>query len=67
MPPKIKKGMWINEAVVEAMDDIERGTHTIRRANKSWNIPMSSLVNHLNEKPDLGKWGQEVCLHKKKM
>jgi hypothetical protein len=32
------------------MDVIERGAHSIRRVNKSWNIPMSSLVDHLNEK-----------------
>ncbi len=42
--------MWTNEVLEEAMDVIEKGTHSIRKANKSWNIPMSSLVDHLNGK-----------------
>jgi len=32
------------------MDVIERGTYSIMKANKSSNIPMSSLFDHLNEK-----------------
>jgi hypothetical protein len=48
--PKIRRGMWTNEVLEEAMDVIEKGTHSIRKANKSWNIPMSSLVDHLNGK-----------------
>jgi hypothetical protein len=57
VPPKVKRSVWTNELLEEAMDVIERGTHSIRRANKSWNVPMSSLVDHLNEKLDLGRWG----------
>jgi hypothetical protein len=41
----------------EAMDIIERKTHSIRRANKSWNIPMSSLVDNLNGKTRSWKMG----------
>ncbi len=40
--------MWTNEALEEAMDAIERGTHSIRKVNKSWNIPMNSFINHPN-------------------
>jgi hypothetical protein len=37
------------------MDVVERGSHSLRRANKSWNIPMNSLLNHLNGKTRLKK------------
>lgn len=41
------------------MDVIEKMTNSLMRVNKSWNIPLSSLSNHLN-----GKKIQEdgVCL-----
>ncbi len=42
--------MWMDEALEIAMDVVERGTHSLRRANMPWNIPMSSLSNHLNGK-----------------
>jgi hypothetical protein len=57
VPPKIKKGMWINEALKEAMDVIQRRTNSIRWVSKSWNIPMSSLVDHLNGKTKSKKMG----------
>jgi hypothetical protein len=57
VPPKTRKGMWTNEALEKAMDVIERKTHSIRRASKSWNIPMSSLVDHLNRKTRSKKMG----------
>jgi hypothetical protein len=48
------------------MDIIEKGTHSIRRANKSWNIPTSSLVDHLNGKTISRKMGLGSVLTKKK-
>jgi hypothetical protein len=57
MPSKTKKGMWPNETLEKTMDVIERGTHSLRRANKSWNILMSSLVHHLNGKTGSKKMG----------
>jgi hypothetical protein len=57
VPPKIKRGMWTSEMLEEAMDVIERRTHSIRKANKSWNIPMNSLVDHLNGKTRSKKMG----------
>jgi len=48
----------------EAMDVIEKGTHSIRKANKSWNIPMSSLVDHLNGKTKSRKMGPKGVLTK---
>jgi len=32
------------------MDVVENGTYSLRRASRAWNIPMSSISNHLNEK-----------------
>jgi len=48
--PKTERSMWIDEMLEVAMDVVEKGTHSLRRANKSWNIPMSSIVDHLNGK-----------------
>jgi hypothetical protein len=48
--------MWTNEVLKVTMGVIERGTHSLRRANKSWKIPMNSLADHLNEKPNLRRW-----------
>ncbi len=56
--------MWTNEALEEAMDAIERGIYSIRRASKSWNIPMNSLVDRLNEKTKSKKMGLEGVLTK---
>jgi hypothetical protein len=55
--PKIERGMWINEMLEIAMDVVERWAHSLRRANKSWNIPMSSIVDHLNGKTISEKMG----------
>ncbi len=67
MPSTIKKGMWINEAFKTTMDVVERGTHSLRKASKSWNIPMSSCSNHLNGKINPLRQGQKRCLQKKKI
>jgi hypothetical protein len=57
MPSKTKRGTWTNETLEVTMDVVERGTHYLRRANRSWNIPMNSLVDHLNGESK-SKWGQ---------
>jgi hypothetical protein len=44
------------------MDVVERGTHSLRKVNKSWDIPMNSITNHLNGKTIFRKMGQKVCL-----
>jgi hypothetical protein len=49
--------MWIDETLKSAMDVVERGTHSLKKANKSWNIPMSSIVDHLNGKTMSRKLG----------
>lgn len=39
VPSKTKRNRWI-----------ERIIHSLRKANKSWNTPISSLADHLNGK-----------------
>jgi hypothetical protein len=46
------------------MDVIERRTHSQRRPYKSWKIPMSSLVDHLNGKIKSNKMGPKRVLIK---
>jgi hypothetical protein len=57
MFPKIKIGMWIDEALKATMDVVDKETHSLRRASKSWNIPMNSIVDHLNGKTKSKKMG----------
>jgi hypothetical protein len=57
MPLTIRRSMWTNEALKTTMDVVEKGTHSLRRTNKSWNIPMNSLSNHLNGKTRFRKMG----------
>lgn len=64
MPSKTKIGMWTNETLETTMNDVEKGTHFLKRANMSWNILMNSLVDDLNGKTK-SKWGQEMCLQQK--
>jgi hypothetical protein len=42
--------MWINEPLEVVMDDVERGRCSLRKANMSWNIILSSFFDHLNKK-----------------
>jgi hypothetical protein len=39
------------------MDVVERRIHSSRKANKSWNIPMSSFFDHINGKTRSQKMG----------
>jgi hypothetical protein len=32
------------------MDIVERQVNSMKKANKHWNVPFSSLCNHLNDK-----------------
>jgi hypothetical protein len=45
--PLITKGKWTNEALEEAMDAIENGTISLRKASRHWNVPLTSLFEHL--------------------
>jgi hypothetical protein len=41
------KGKWTNETLKEAMEVVERGMHSLRGLNRAWNIPITSLSDHL--------------------
>jgi hypothetical protein len=57
--------MWTDKTLEATMDVVERGTHSLRRANKLWNIPMSSTTDHLNGKTRFRKMGQRGVLTRK--
>jgi hypothetical protein len=62
MLSKTSRSMWANETLEVVMDVIERGTHSLRKANKLWNISMNSLANHLNGKTKSMKMGPRGVL-----
>jgi hypothetical protein len=57
MHPLISRGKWTSEQLEEAMDVVENGTISLRRASKEWNIPLTSLSNHLYGKTRTRKFG----------
>ncbi len=59
-----KKRMWIDETLETTMDVIERERCYLRKAIKSWNIPLSSLFDHLNGKTRFRKMGPKRCAYK---
>ncbi len=58
--------MWTNEMLEITKDVIERGTHSVRKVNNSWDIPMSSITHHLNGKTRFKKMGPKGVLREKK-
>jgi hypothetical protein len=46
----------------EAMEAIERGTYSLRKESRFWNIQLSSLSNHLNGKTRSKKLGLACVL-----
>jgi hypothetical protein len=44
------KGKWMDQALKETMEEVKRGTSTMKKASKNWGIPLSSLTYHLNDK-----------------
>jgi hypothetical protein len=57
MPSTTRRGMWMDETLKIAMDVVERGTHFLKRASRSWNIPMNSLSDHPSGKTRSRKMG----------
>jgi hypothetical protein len=45
-----KKGMWTYDALETTIGAIKRRTHSLKKASRSWNIPLSTLSSHLNGK-----------------
>jgi len=48
--------MWTNEALEITMD-VKRRICSLRKARMSWNIILSSLIDHLNKKTRFRKMG----------
>jgi hypothetical protein len=46
------------------MEAIEKGTNSLKKVSKSWNIPLNSLSNHLNGKIRNKKRGPTSVLTK---
>jgi hypothetical protein len=46
------------------MEAIEKGTHSLRKASRSWNIPLNSLSDHFNGKKKSNKMGPTSVLTK---
>jgi hypothetical protein len=61
-----KKGMRTNEALKMVMDVIKRGIYLLRRTNKSSNIPLNSLSNHLKDKTRSKENRAKRCVYRKK-
>jgi hypothetical protein len=49
-PQATKKSKWIDHALKEAMEVVERGTHSLKKANQFLNISFISFSDHLNGK-----------------
>jgi len=49
--------MWTHEALKATMDVVERGTCSLKRVIKSWNIPLNSFFDHMNGKTRFRKMG----------
>jgi hypothetical protein len=54
------RGKWSNESLEIAMDAIEHGITSLRKPIKFWGIFVTSLFDHLNERPKVGKLDHRV-------
>jgi hypothetical protein len=55
---KIIRGKWTIEALEEIVDVMENGFISLQNANQTWNIPLTSLSNHLVCKTRFTEHGQ---------
>jgi hypothetical protein len=63
---KIIRGKWTIKALKETMDVMENGFTSLQNANQTWNIPLTSLSNHLIGKKRSTKHGPPgVLTHEK--
>jgi len=60
------RGKSTNEALEEAMDVVEGGITSLRKASRHWNIPLTSLSNHVYGKTTFRKLGLVGVLTKEK-
>jgi hypothetical protein len=59
-----RRGRWLVKRLEEVMKVIERGTCSLRKA-VSWNMLLSSLLDHLNGN-NVSKTQANRCINKKK-
>jgi hypothetical protein len=57
-------GKWTNKALEKAMDVVERGTTSLRKANRISNIFFTSLSNHMNGKLIWSKKSKSISVRK---
>jgi hypothetical protein len=60
--PTLVRSKWTNQQVEDAMNVMHRGQTSFRKANKLWNILLTSLSNHLNGKTTTQKMGPAYVL-----
>jgi hypothetical protein len=56
--------MWTHEALKVRMYVVERGTCSLKRAIRSWNIPLNLLFDHMNGKTRFLEDGAKSCAYK---
>jgi hypothetical protein len=56
---------WIDEALKEAMEAIEKGMHSLKGARRAWNIPVTYLFDHLVKKTRSRKMGPRMLTKEK--
>ncbi len=57
-----KWGKWTNQQLENAMNVMERGHTFLRKIVKYWNIPLNSLLDHLNGRTRCRKVGPQSVL-----
>jgi hypothetical protein len=57
-----KRTKWVDRHLEDAMDIVEKGHTSLWKAAKYWNIPLTSLLNHLNYKARSRKVGPQGVL-----
>jgi hypothetical protein len=57
VPMVVIRGQWTSETFKETMDVIEKQTWFLCRDDRSWNIPLSFLCDHLNGETKSKKMG----------
>ncbi len=60
-------GRWTSDALEVVMDVVERGQLSLRKANKFWHIPITSLLDTWMGKQDQENKGHKVCSKTRRM
>ncbi len=63
-PITFKWGMWINQQLENAINEMERGHTCSKNASRYWNIMLTLLLDHLNGRIRIKKVGPQGVLMK---